>query len=738
MNFVLQTRNFVLQTRNFVLQTRNFVSKTRSSALKTRNLVFKMMNFAAMNLKGLPDSEKRKHGVFGHDAIVELNFEQLEYLWWECISFQSGAQEEVIRSGSNDTKVEHKGRARAKTGVEKMVLSTETKQLLKGVPIQVRNDALARLYKLISKVQQEKLVKSFTQSVTNKTIADKMLRKVRLKQDSGFTVYWVKRVQARWRMFVLRETFLEYRRHIIRIQAWWRGLRTRNHLNDTLKNTVWSTLSGNTVYVANVIGELEIAGKLTKFLAKSFGRVLNCELRLREWPEAPWALVTFHKPNIAKMALDCTQEKWAVDVIAQVEMHGLKFATVDIDKALASTGAFGWTFKKAQKNVHKVMYKMQKERRNRIQHRHDMKQSRQRLEGADESPTKAGSLTVVGDAGGHAQRERVAARVAMERAQCLCPLSRLPMSHPVVAADGFVYERAAISRWLGSSQRGMVSPVTGQPMENAVLIPHRALAAAAHAAEQHDATAGGIMGGALVHGYTASLRVTEMLGAGMSTLSTASVAAGEGEGWDGDGAAMVNLADKNVAQAALRHGIKVSRDRQRSTKDKERHGSDEAVAAAIAAVEAAEDDHMVTPHGARQRSIHPGRCEVTGRPGRSLRVSVPGDSGSTNASPSPRGSPSSVGEQRRRPSSASGQRRASTGHAGNHGKGGLGGGGGNASLGMKLSQAEVIGLSPRYWPDTPTTAKDRPRQQRHSASPAKQMRIQVHLMLFLRCSCTVF
>ena len=49
---------------------------------------------------------------------------------------------------------------------------------------------------------------------------------------------------------------------------------------------------------------------------------------------------------------------------------------------------------------------------------------------------------------------------------------RQVMRDPVVAGDGFTYDRAGIQRWLAA--RGPVSMVTGAPMPHALLIPNQA------------------------------------------------------------------------------------------------------------------------------------------------------------------------------------------------------------------------------------------------------------------------
>eukprot|EP00656_Telonema_subtile_P002363 TRINITY_DN11042_c0_g1_i1.p1 TRINITY_DN11042_c0_g1~~TRINITY_DN11042_c0_g1_i1.p1 ORF type:complete len:231 (+),score=7.83 TRINITY_DN11042_c0_g1_i1:115-807(+) len=54
-----------------------------------------------------------------------------------------------------------------------------------------------------------------------------------------------------------------------------------------------------------------------------------------------------------------------------------------------------------------------------------------------------------------------------------CSLTKRLMRDPVICQDGFSYERAAITEWLKS---GWLSPVTGEALPSALLIPNRALA----------------------------------------------------------------------------------------------------------------------------------------------------------------------------------------------------------------------------------------------------------------------
>jgi len=62
----------------------------------------------------------------------------------------------------------------------------------------------------------------------------------------------------------------------------------------------------------------------------------------------------------------------------------------------------------------------------------------------------------------------------------LCPILREPMEDPVVAADGFTYERASIQRWMNECSAGgvrLASPMTNLPLSTTALTPVHALRA---------------------------------------------------------------------------------------------------------------------------------------------------------------------------------------------------------------------------------------------------------------------
>ena len=51
----------------------------------------------------------------------------------------------------------------------------------------------------------------------------------------------------------------------------------------------------------------------------------------------------------------------------------------------------------------------------------------------------------------------------LTRSHCRCPITMLPMTDPLTAADGFSYERWAIERWLALHD---TSPQTNQRLAN--------------------------------------------------------------------------------------------------------------------------------------------------------------------------------------------------------------------------------------------------------------------------------
>ncbi len=780
-----------------------------------------------MELHAIPEAEKLTGGVVGSDAIHVLTFEQLEHLWWECVNYKSHEAQIMVLKDSKvalhpddsrtiDTAAALSGNRGLTHGpsasvpvhtVQRLIerstsvevsehernLSRSTIRRLHATPIRVRSESLSLLDTAFEQSRAENVRQQFYKTMSNGRVAARLRQKFRTRQSLGHTVHWAKRVQARWRMFKLREAFRRTRRSAIIIQARWRGLRARTYISHTLTNTTWHFMSTTTVYVANIIGALEAPGKLKASLthalkhslkgskaanrpkasktAKAAGIyglrrmpvVINCQMRIRERPQASWALVTFGKSAARMMVLDAEREGWSDELSTMVDQgenggnnteawgnSGIQFTEIDVDQALGSTGAFGWTFKSAQKNVQKAVYKLHKAEQARRKQMQERKEAKLRLQVHAEQAYGTDSM-LANPSPGVAEREqermrarfameereqeRVRARFAMERAQCLCPLSRLPMRWPVVAADGFVYERAAISRWL--DQKGLFSPVTGAPLKNALLVQHRPLAAAAQEVESSSQS-----NSSLMHAYTTSLRVSTMLGAARVDTSSQSApssdAAGKasrskhgGDGdssrgtdgtdsggclWDGGTNANLLLADTQAAKAALRHGVLLSKRRK--------EGQQRCPHAAVAVQDAAEAPVAAPPSSPRQGP----RTESIATP------SSPGHSQGNRAARGP-------SQRRLRPASAPTAREhvdakpdiidgqhCLGGYSGNHGRGGLGGGGGSAHHGMLYSQAEIVGFSPRFWPSTPTVAKTdaNGRTSRgRTSSPAARIRAEL-------------
>ena len=53
-----------------------------------------------------------------------------------------------------------------------------------------------------------------------------------------------------------------------------------------------------------------------------------------------------------------------------------------------------------------------------------------------------------------------------------CPISKMPMSDPVMCADGFSYERSEIKKWMTKNN---TSPITGMILKHFYLAPNHAL-----------------------------------------------------------------------------------------------------------------------------------------------------------------------------------------------------------------------------------------------------------------------
>eukprot|EP00210_Caulerpa_lentillifera_P006978 g6673.t1 len=69
--------------------------------------------------------------------------------------------------------------------------------------------------------------------------------------------------------------------------------------------------------------------------------------------------------------------------------------------------------------------------------------------------------------------ERKLRSLQAELNHCICcPITMDVMKDPVIAADGYTYERKTIEQWLRQKKE---SPVTRQPMSSSVLIPNMAI-----------------------------------------------------------------------------------------------------------------------------------------------------------------------------------------------------------------------------------------------------------------------
>eukprot|EP00961_Rhodomonas_salina_P164528 2216687-Rhodomonas_salina.1 len=79
------------------------------------------------------------------------------------------------------------------------------------------------------------------------------------------------------------------------------------------------------------------------------------------------------------------------------------------------------------------------------------------------SAQEHGSANILGDAREH---------ISISSSAFVCPITQEKMRDPVIAADGFTYERSAIETWFASCRR---SPSTNNDLPNTKLIPNRIL-----------------------------------------------------------------------------------------------------------------------------------------------------------------------------------------------------------------------------------------------------------------------
>ena len=75
-------------------------------------------------------------------------------------------------------------------------------------------------------------------------------------------------------------------------------------------------------------------------------------------------------------------------------------------------------------------------------------------------------------AAGPSKASEAAAKAAEVPDDYICPITTEIMTDPVITADGFTYERAAITEWLRTKD---TSPKTGAKLESKALIPIHSL-----------------------------------------------------------------------------------------------------------------------------------------------------------------------------------------------------------------------------------------------------------------------
>ena len=98
---------------------------------------------------------------------------------------------------------------------------------------------------------------------------------------------------------------------------------------------------------------------------------------------------------------------------------------------------------------------------------------KKRGEGGDSAPSSQNSSPATSSGGGSSSSSGKAARKAQQERSVLCPIMEKIMQDPVLALDGYTYERRAIEEWFRRGHR--VSPVTYGGLGSVVVIPNEKL-----------------------------------------------------------------------------------------------------------------------------------------------------------------------------------------------------------------------------------------------------------------------
>ena len=241
--------------------------------------------FSAMRLEMIPEAEKRKAGIVGSDGIVALDFAQLEHLWWQCI--EHGHRHDV--ASLEDT-------ARLAGQDNEAVQQAQVISSVEHVPAAVRQAGLDQLdYSIkVARMEAERRKVSRRKGQQQASLLLRQKRKVASKAIRAAIA-----IQARWRARVQRQLYLVQRLLCMRLQAWWRSVRNKHAIREMVSNSAWETFTANTVYIRGVEGKLEKPGKLEEVVEKVWGKVLHCQVRLRERPERYAALLLFPSETCA-------------------------------------------------------------------------------------------------------------------------------------------------------------------------------------------------------------------------------------------------------------------------------------------------------------------------------------------------------------------------------------------------------------------------------------------------------
>jgi len=105
-----------------------------------------------------------------------------------------------------------------------------------------------------------------------------------------------------------------------------------------------------------------------------------------------------------------------------------------------------------------------------------IREEERKRQSAAQTQRQRGGASLVHDVAEHLSRADAEVEVAASNREWVCPISKTLMKDPVAAADGYSYEREAITSWIAEQRargREIRSPVTERVLETTRLTPNR-------------------------------------------------------------------------------------------------------------------------------------------------------------------------------------------------------------------------------------------------------------------------